>query len=125
MKPMRRMIKSRHMNKVLAVFMLAVLFLGIVIGGRYIHDQQKAEEKNIEERAETYVKVHISELAPEKEVLGGRFFVIKTAANLSEDRSVVRGEVEYEDGHNSYVAVYVFKVNTNKSLTLQSFELAN
>jgi len=113
------------MNKVLGVLLLILLLLGIVLGGRYIHDRQAADARVLEERAETYVKMHISELAPEKELLGGRFFVIKTAANLSADRSSVWGEVEYEDGHNSYVAEYVFRVNPNKSLTLRSFRLAN
>jgi hypothetical protein len=122
---MKRRIKSAHMNKVLGVLLLIVLLLGIVLGGRYVRDRQAALANVLEERAEMYVKVHISELAPEKEVLGGRFFVIKTTAYLSSDRSTVKGEVEYEDGHNSYVAEYVFRVNPNKSLTLQSFKLAD
>ncbi len=51
---------------------------------------------------EDYVKQNISTLSPEKETVGGKFFVteIQTTGNT--------GVVKYEDGHNAYVADFTF-----------------
>jgi hypothetical protein len=51
---------------------------------------------------ESYVRTHISTLSPEKEVLGGTFYV--TNIVLGEGRGIVT----YEDGHNAYTADFTY-----------------
>ncbi len=53
---------------------------------------------------EEYVKQNISTLSPEKEVLGGTFYV--TEISVGEDGT---GEVHYEDGHIALVADFTWE----------------
>ena len=52
---------------------------------------------------ERYLSENISRLAPEKEVLGGKFFI--TRFRFAADNQVA---VDYEDGHNAYLAKAAF-----------------
>jgi len=92
------------------VFMVFVLF--------FFDANDKTQENNDEPefgdvvdedasqaRAEEYIKNNISELSPEKEVLGGKFFVTKFEFLGSNE-----AEIEYEDGHNSFGANVIFDV---------------
>jgi len=65
------------------------------------------EQKLVEE----YVKEHLSTLSPEKEVLGGEFFVTKIRF-LSSGAALV----EYEDGHNAYTAEVTYEVKAGKEI---------
>src|SRR3989344_4711514 len=64
-----------------------------------------------------YVKENISELSPEKEVLGGKFFVTSVSFNES------LGIVNYEDGHNAYMATFTFAVDETKTVSVTDFKL--
>lgn len=55
---------------------------------------------------EAYVTAFISELSPIKEQVGGTFFV--TQIDITNATS---GTVEYEDGHNAYVADFTYTVD--------------
>lgn len=59
----------------------------------------KALTEASRERVEKYIREHVSEFSPEKEVLGGKFYVTKVTF-LSSSRALV----EYEDGHNAFTA---------------------
>lgn len=52
---------------------------------------------------EAYVTAFISELSPQKEQLGGTFYVTRIEITGS-----TTGIVEYEDGHNAYVADFSY-----------------
>lgn len=65
-----------------------------------------------------YIKKNISILSPQKEVLGGTFYVTQF---IRTDRN--SGIVEYEDGHNAYKAKVSFSSNDKKGITVISFNL--
>lgn len=68
--------------------------------------------------AEDYLKSNISQLAPEKEVLGGKFYI----ANI-EFTSRTRAIVDYEDGHNAYQAAIIFTIGENNEVNVEKFSL--
>jgi hypothetical protein len=63
----------------------------------------------------TYVRLNISELSTEPEVLGGTFYVTEIEA---EDG---RGVVKYEDGHNAFVADFTYTTSETSGHTITSF----
>lgn len=64
---------------------------------------------------ETYVRQHISELSPVKEVLGGKYFVTDIVVGDG------RGTVAYEDGHNAYVADFTYSMYSDIGISIDSF----
>ena len=67
-----------------------------------------------------YLKKNISTLAPEKEVLGGTFYVTEFTRLDS-----TSGIVEYEDGHNAYKAKVIFSLDDDDNIAVTSFVLVN
>ncbi len=65
---------------------------------------------------EKYVTENISSLSPEKATLGGTFYVTDIEAAGG------RGVVEYEDGHNAYVADFEYFID-KYGITVSSFEV--
>lgn len=68
--------------------------------------------------AEEYIKAHLSELSPEKEVLGGKFFITKISFE-----NAGTAVVEYEDGHNAYKARVSFMVDGGKGVEVLKWEM--
>ncbi len=66
---------------------------------------------------ENYLKNNISQISPEKEVLGGKFYI----TNLTEISSDT-AEVEYEDGHIALRARFNFKIS-NGEVSITNFTL--
>ncbi len=64
-----------------------------------------------------YIKDNISELSPEKEVLGGTFYV--TNIDFIDHNLAI---VEYEDGHIALEAEVMFSIE-NKEVSIKSFKL--
>lgn len=64
---------------------------------------------------EAYVSANISDLAPEKEQLGGKFYVTTIEANGNS------GTVEYEDGHNAYTADFAYTTDEQGIISVTSF----
>ncbi len=64
---------------------------------------------------ESYVSQNISELSPEKEVLGGKFYV--TDIQVADGKGVV----SYEDGHVAYTADFSYTSNDRTGHTITSF----
>ncbi|GEM_PF-881252 len=71
-----------------------------------------------EEQVLEYLKTHISELSPQKEVLGGKFYI--TAFEFT-GRST--GLVSYEDGHNAFNAEIEIARDNSGNIAVQSFTL--
>src|SRR3989338_5527766 len=63
----------------------------------------------------SYVSRNISNLSPEKAVLGGSFYVTKIRAEEG------RGVVEYEDGHIALVADFTYTVSAQGDVEVTSF----
>jgi hypothetical protein len=64
---------------------------------------------------EAYVSQNISELSPEKEVLGGKFYV--TDIQIADGK----GFVSYEDGHVAYTADFTYSSSDRTGHTITSF----
>lgn len=64
---------------------------------------------------EDYVRQNISVLSPEKEVLGGTFYVTNIEAHGG------AGTVSYEDGHVAYTADFTYSIDAQGRPSVQSF----
>lgn len=62
-------------------------------GRNFVNEKQ--DESDDVAMVERYVRVHISEIAPEQAVLGGTWYVTSVLVNPS----LKTGSVSYEDGH--------------------------
>jgi hypothetical protein len=71
------------------------------------------------ESVEAYVRQNISELSPEKEVLGGTFYVTAVEAAGG------KGTVSYEDGHNAYTADFTYETDAEGNPRVLSFTVRN
>lgn len=69
-------------------------------------------------RVEVYIRDHVSEFSPEKEVLGGKFYVTKVTF-LSSSRTLV----EYEDGHNAFTANVDFYTDTEGTVRIMDWQI--
>jgi len=76
------------------------------------------EECDTRKILEDYLNRNISQLSPEKEVLGGRFFITRLEILPEGDRSII----EYEDGHISLAAKIDFEIE-NGEVRINSFEI--
>lgn len=64
-----------------------------------------------------YINKNISDLSPEKEVLGGSFYI----TNITADAGT--GTVIYEDGHNSFTADFTYEFSESGEVKITSFEI--
>lgn len=76
------------------------------------------ESCSIEDELKNYLRDNLSELSPEKEVLGGKFYVINL--ELTGPSTAL---VEYEDGHIAFKANFVFSYDNNGILQIGNFQL--
>jgi len=68
----------------------------------------------------SYLENNISELSPEKEVLGGNFYV--TSIDFLSDQKLI---IEYEDGHISLKAEIDFEYLDSENIIIKNFEIIN
>ncbi len=64
---------------------------------------------------EDFISQNISTLSPEKEVLGGKFYITKIRANNG------TGTVEYEDGHIALTADFTYQTDIEGKVSVVSF----
>ncbi len=67
---------------------------------------------------ENYLKENISKLSPEKEVLGGKFYITRVLL-----KDLTEGEVSYEDGHNAYTAVFNYEISPTSEVKITNFAI--
>lgn len=67
-----------------------------------------------------YLEKNISSLSPEKEVLGGKFYL--TNLEFSDNQTAV---VSFEDGHNAFVGLFKFTINEPEQVESLGFEILN
>ena len=67
---------------------------------------------------ENYFKENISKISPEKEVLGGKFYI--TNLTLNDGSS---GVVSYEDGHIALVADFTYSISSDGKITIDTFKI--
>ena len=106
------------MKYIISIVVLVLLGLGvfflIVKEPALAPVEQPNEDPNI---VISYISANISELSPEKEVLGGTFYI----TNISLDSG--RGTVEYEDGHIALVADFSYSFSEKGEVQITRFEI--
>jgi len=70
-----------------------------------------------EDALRNYLRDNLSAISPEKEVLGGKFYVSKL-----EITGPGKARVEYEDGHNAFSAQFDYSI-TNDTVKVSNFRL--
>ncbi len=88
-------------------------------------DEPVQEVITMDQQIKTYFNENLSEISPEKEVLGGKFYVTAltvATTTYGQDEYVV-GEISYEDGHNAYDAVYTLTVIAQNSFEVREIIL--
>lgn len=110
------------------VFVVMLILAGIVGGALFLYQRNTVSE-GLQEQAgtgveqgklmsiESYVTQNISLLSPEKEVLGGTFYVTKIEVEPGEQK----GYVEYEDGHNAFSADFTYTADDRSGIEITSF----
>ncbi len=81
-------------------------------------DLNSAVSPAIQESVTEYLKANISELSPEKEVLGGTFYI--TSVRFLSPMLCL---VEYEDGHVAYTATVEFAVPSADEVKIVDFRI--
>lgn len=80
-------------------------------------EMEQSEQQGKLMSIESYVTQNISLLSPEKEVLGGTFYVTKIEVEPEEKK----GYVEYEDGHVAFAADFTYTADDVEGITITSF----
>ncbi len=93
---------------------------GLVFGFYYFFDMKKDEIQTgitpeTQDGVISYISKNISNLSPEKETLGGTFYV----TNITLDRG--EGTVEYEDGHNAHTANFEYSFDEKGAVRVINF----
>lgn len=101
---------------------IALLVIVVISGFEFFLTVRKSADAPASESPryvdiESYVRQRISELSPEKEVLGGTFHVTKIETESG------RGTVEYEDGHNAFTADFTYAVSGEGKPSVISFTI--
>lgn len=71
-----------------------------------------------EELLRSYLDENISELSPEKEVLGGKFFITSLILNGEDEFTI-----EYADGHIVLMASGKYSIDEENNVNIQEFNL--
>lgn len=105
-----------------ALIFICILALGFL--AFEMLDQKPSESPNLADpevqnpdSVTSYISKNISALSPEKAQLGGTFYV----TNITFDAGT--GTVEYEDGHNAYVADFTYEYKANGEVSVTSFTI--
>lgn len=115
------------MNK---IALLAAVIIAVAIGGYFAYEPQSPEPAPQPQgetptsapqgklmSVEAYVTQNISALSPIKETMGGTFYVTEIEVEPEEKK----GKVEYEDGHNAYVAEFTYTSDDRTGHAITSF----
>ncbi len=105
-------------NVLIFILILVVGFLAFQMLERPAQQVQTGDpEVQNPDSVTAYISKNISALSPEKEVLGGTFYV----TNITLDAGT--GTVEYEDGHNAFEANFSYAFEADGSVNVTSFEI--
>jgi hypothetical protein len=124
------------MNKKKVIFRIALIIIIIILTTILFYQRQEADLNNdFEEEAKkeviinqlsikeqeniiVYLEENISELSPEKEVLGGSFYI--NSVDFLDTNNLI---LEYEDGHISLIAEVNFEYIEEGDISIKGFEI--
>lgn len=126
-------------NRKLPLILLSVSIILLLVLSLWNYQQKKnipVEENNSEiienfvdenkltleeqEIISNYLEENISELSPEKEVLGGKFYI--TSIDFLSNQKLI---IEYEDGHIALKAEIDFEYLDSENIVIENFEIVN
>lgn len=126
-------------NRKLPLILLSVLIILLLVLSLWNYQQKKnipVEENNSEiiedfvdenkltleeqEIISNYLEGNISELSPEKEVLGGKFYI--TSIDFLSNQKLI---IEYEDGHIALKAEIDFEYLDSENIVIENFKIVN
>jgi len=99
--------------------MKKIIILLIVIGAVVFYMTKGGSEGEPADKntsIQSYITQNISNLSPEKETLGGKFYITEIEAMDG------KGIVWYEDGHNAFRADFTYK-SSKKGYEITSFTI--
>ncbi len=99
----------------ITITLIALVCIGLFFVQRFYNTTHTITE-DVSISAIEYVKSNISTLSPEKEVLGGVFYVTQISAKDG------KGFVEYEDGHIALKATFTYE-KVNNEIQITSFTI--
>lgn len=105
-------------NFLILLVMVIFIWLGVFI----IKDKNKKindYDTNSIELVNNYIRKNISEISPQKEVLGGKFYI--TDLQISSDG---KGFVEYEDGHILVKATFEYSIDKSNQIKIFNFKIS-
>ena len=109
-----------YMKKIIIIILVVVLMVAVVFVFKRGDTVQEVDQSTTQNRVmsiENYVTIYISELSPVPEELGGRFYVTHITTGGG------KGTVNYEDGHNAYIADFTYSYEDNKAIKMESFKI--
>ncbi len=77
-----------------------------------------ASQETVENKVSSYITDNISDLSPEKETLGGKFFVTQLYFDGGNS-----GVVSYEDGHVAFTATFNYSVDELGNVIVTDFNI--
>lgn len=101
------------------LIVFVIIIWAIVFGLRYNNRNDINQNIDTSQLVSKYIRENISQLSPQKEVLGGKFYV--TSLDLIDDKT---GKVEYEDGHIALKATFNFQIKNNQVI-IDKFAITN
>lgn len=110
------------MKKTFLLLILLILLLGVassIKNQRQNQSNKTPVSTSVTHRSvvENYIRQNISKLSPEKEVLGGTFYVTYIEVNDG------FGVVAYEDGHIALTADFTYIIDSSGLPNITSFKL--
>ncbi len=103
------------------ILVLIIFFIGGVFfwwTKKGVNDWPEEISLTEQELVEAYIRDNISQLSPQKEVLGGSFYV--TAIEFVDAQTCL---VDYEDGHIALKAKVVFEIKSGSEVEIIFFEI--
>ena len=102
---------SAFFLKTVAAFaLITFVFLALL----YLYPRAETQDGKLMS-VTSYVRQNISELSPEKAVLGGTFYVTEVQATDG------KGAVHYEDGHIALIADFTYTASDRQGIEITSF----
>jgi len=109
-----------YKNTLIVLTIIIVAIIGFAF--TFTRQEKPAVVAPLNEKAmvEDYVRANIKDVATDKAVLGGTWYVV----SINVDEVANRGQVVYEDGHIQSVGVFDYKFNiATGAVTIEQFEV--
>lgn len=102
---------------IIGTILITIVALFFYKQGTLVAPDNIVDKESIQEMLREYLNKEISKISPQKEVLGGKFYITKL--ELIDNDSVL---IEYEDGHIALQASFDFAIKDGK-ISISNFKI--